>query len=68
MSKLLMIFATVLTVTGANAACNLEGKNMQYNGTNLSDVTTSDPTNYYNQVRNTSSIEVSVPGKQRYKK
>lgn len=64
MTKLLMIFAAVLSTTIASMACNLVGKNMQYNQVGLND----SDSNYYNQVRSTSSVEVAPARKQFFKK
>jgi hypothetical protein len=67
MTKLLMIFVTVISAASASTACNLVGGNMRYNGTNLSDNFASDPTNFYNQARSTSSIDSAQPTVRRRK-
>lgn len=64
MTQVLVIFVSILSTATLSVACNLEGKNMQYNQVGLND----SDSNYYNQVRKTSSIEVPVPGQQRHKK
>ena len=64
MTKLLMIFAAVLSTASATMACNLIGKNMVYNQVGLND----SDSNYYNQVRKTSSVQVVQPRTQVYKK